>query len=104
MQLTPLYDFIGLMFAYTFNAFLRFIIGLGCPGVDVDAPNKTASLLFAVLIVSSGSVVPFLLKHSKPASPYSKLNSKSNLSSIYSQAAITSCPIPSPLIIASLYI
>ena len=80
------------------------MIGLGWPGVEVDAPNNTASLLFAILIVSSGNVVPVLLKHSKPAIPYSKLNSKSNLSSKYSHESITSLPIPSPPIIAILYI
>ena len=80
------------------------MIGLGSPGVEVEAPNSTASLLLAILIVSSGKVVPFLLKHSKTASPWVKLNSKSNLSSKYSQAFITSFPIPSPLIIAMSYI
>ena len=104
MQFTPLYDFMGLMFAYTLSAFLKLIIGLGWPGVDVDAPNNTASLLLAIFIVSSGNVVPVLLKHSKPAIPYSKLNSKSILSSKYSQESITSFPIPSPPITAILYI
>ena len=79
-------------------------MGLGWPGVDVDAPNSTASLLFAILIVFSGNVVPVLLKHSKPACPYVKLNSMSILSSRYSQADITSFPIPSPPITAMLYI
>ena len=69
MDLMPLYDFIGLKFAYTSSSFLRFIIGLGWPGVEVDAPNNVASLDFAILMVSSGNVVPFLLKQSKPASP-----------------------------------
>ena len=56
---TPLYDFIGLRFAYVFNSFLRFIIGLGWPGVLVIAPKSTASLFLAFFRVSSGSVVPF---------------------------------------------
>ena len=73
MELTPLYDFIGLKLAYALSFFLRFIIGLGWPGVEVDAPNNVASHDLAILTVSSGNVVPFLLKHSKPASPYLKL-------------------------------
>ena len=54
--------------AYVSNSCLKVIIGLFWPGVEVIAPKRVAFAFLAIFMVSSGIVVPFLSKHSLPAS------------------------------------
>ena len=64
------------------------------------APKSVALAFLAILMVSSGIVVPFLSKHSLPASASMKSKFKSKDSRTATPASVTSFPIPSPSILA----